>query len=193
MSSHVPHYQCDWKVLYLGVSTMMASFRASIIIVLVGTILLLRHHLYSSGSQWQSRPGADRHLGLVVNEGGAHIELDSFNPRANTSVNAGASAQPFSSTSPAPSSSIKTQSTVSARFRLPLDRSQSSMTPLKAKPETIPIRIPGQDSGDDSLGWKPYSKHNSVKSKVKPKTDRIVVMPATFLDDVSWLDYELPE
>ncbi|KAJ5182420.1 hypothetical protein N7492_000036 [Penicillium capsulatum] len=149
---------------------MRGTFRILITLVLVVTILLVRHHLTSIDEQWQSSHHANQ-ASIVVKEGG-WIELDSSQPDVEIDSNP----QPVSlpSLSPSPSPSTEAAS-ATPESKLPQDRPMSSAASLKTTSKTA-----GR--------W-----NEPPKPKASPKTDRIVVMPAMLWEDVSWLEDELPE
>lgn len=173
---------------------MRITFRVSIVIALVFTILLVKNHLDSLEPQWQADRGADLVPEFVLDSAGAHIELVSANPAQKSPSN---SSQPSLSSSPIPPTKSWPEPT------------KPPVSPAKFQPKSIPVDVPGAnndiwqypfwaDRNDDEVGVihnqnaKPKPK-STPKPKASPYPDRIIVLGRMSWEDTDWLEEELHE
>jgi hypothetical protein len=186
---------------------MRITFRVSIAVALVVTILLVKNHLDSLEPQWQADRGADLAPEFVLDSAGAHIELVSAKP------NPAHLSPPYSSHSSHssyPSSPIAPKSSPAPPSRTWPEPTNPPVTPTKFQPKSIPVDVPGAyddiwqypfwaDRDDEvgvihNLNVKPKPKPKSTpKPKVSPYPDRIVVLGRMSWEDSDWLEDELPE
>lgn len=183
---------------------MRITYRVSIAIALVLTILLVKNHLDSLEPQWQADRGADLVPVFVLDSGGAHIELLSANPAQKSPSN---SSQPslssFSSSPIAPK-----QNSIPPTKSWP-EPTNPPVPPTKFQPKSIPVDVPGAnddiwqypfwaDRNDDEVGVihnqndKPKPK-STPKPKISPYPDRTIVLGRMSWEDTDWLEEELPE
>lgn len=182
---------------------MRITFRVSIAIALVLTILLVKNHLESLEPQWQADHSADLVPEVVWDSAGAHIELVSANSAQKSPSNS--SRPSLSSSSPSPIA--PKQSSFSPTKSWP-EPTNPPVTPTKFQPKSIPVDVPGANDDiwqypfwaerDDEVGVihnqnvKPKPK-STPKPKVSPYPDRIIVLGRMSWEDTDWLEEELPE
>lgn len=173
---------------------MMRTFRISLALALVITFLLVKSHLGSIGSGKREHDyGAAGAPELVLNDGGAHIELVSKDKVPKSSRRSRPSSRAHSSLTP----TLKTYPDPT-----------NPVAPRKSEPETVPVHVPGQEFLNDdyfdnaweeywsSVNWDPDwepARASPPKPKVTPKSDRVIVMGRTWWEDSTWLKEELPE
>lgn len=187
-------------------STMRATFRVSIIFVLVSTVLLLWYHLYFIGRQSLYNQHANQGSTVEVNDGGAHVELDSSKPSPAVTSSSPILALPIPLPTRKPLPSLSGFELTQDQPEPPQDQPESpqdewdlpqdELELLQDEPSTSLSSTENTTTPSGTFSGNPYNaKHADKphKPKVSPKADRIIVMPAMNYDDVSWLDDELPE
>lgn len=182
---------------------MRITFRVSIAIAVVVTIILVKNHLDSLESQWQADRGADLAPEFVLDSAGAHIELVSANP---TQLSPSNSSHP--SLSSYSSSPIAPKSSPAPPTKSWPEPTNPPVMPTKFQPKSIPVDVPAanddiwqypfwSDTDDEvgvihNLNVKPKPK-STPKPKVSPYPDRIIVLGRMSWEDTDWLEEELPE
>ncbi|KAJ5382014.1 uncharacterized protein N7496_004442 [Penicillium cataractarum] len=184
---------------------MRITFRVSIAVALVVTILLVKNHLDSLEPKWQADRGADLAPEFVLDSAGAHIELVSANPTRLSPTYSSHSLQASYSSSP-----IAPQSNPAPPSKSWPEPTNPPVKPTKFQPKSIPVDVPGayddiwqypfwMDRDDEAgvihnLNVKPKPKPKSTpKPKVSPYPDRVIVLGRMSWEDSDWLEEELPE
>lgn len=172
---------------------MMRTFRISLILVLVITLLLVKSHLNSIGFGPQKHDHG-KGIGVtpdyILEEHGAHIELVSKDH---------VPMPPAAARSRSAMETLQAHTPTGKTYLEPTNPA----TPKRWVPETVPVYVPGQDFWDDVDDydfWQDYwqevnnqRKQKASKPKVAPMSDRIVVLGRMSWEDPTWLEDELPE
>lgn len=164
----------------------MRTLRIFLALTLILALLLVKSHLDSISSERGQSPDDARDIASksVLNEGGTSIEL----------VSKGHPLEESSLTIELPSNP--------EAYPQPTNPS----APERWEPESIPVNVPEQLAldahGDSTAAMEEYwrqldaerkSKTKTSRPKVKPKSDRIIVIGRTSGEYTSWLEDELPE